>query len=160
MCNDTLAQVHYSLLRGGVINDYVSKNHRRNDNASVHLEKDAENVLQYMASNGLIANASKTSLVILNLKSNKSNSGTNLIKVKIGEEYVNQEKSAKLLGISFNEKQNWKDQIYGKNGVITALNKLMNYWYMWTAPWYILDIHPIACDKLQPGAKKFAGGWI
>ena len=92
---------------------------------TMHLEEDAANVLQYMASNGLIANASKTSLVILNLKSNKSNSGTNLIKVKIGEEYVNQEKSAKLLGISFNEKQNWKDQIYGKNGVIRALNKLM-----------------------------------
>ena len=50
---------------------------------TMHLEEDAANVLRYMASNGLIANASKTSLVILNLKSNKSNSGTNLIKVKI-----------------------------------------------------------------------------
>ena len=31
------------------------------------MEEDAENVLAYKASNGLVANASKTSLVILNM---------------------------------------------------------------------------------------------
>ena len=35
------------------------------------MEEDAANVLCYMASNGLVANAKKTSIVILNLKSKK-----------------------------------------------------------------------------------------
>ena len=40
----------------------------------IKLEEDAANVLKYMASNGLVANANKTSLIILNLKnSDKKN---------------------------------------------------------------------------------------
>ena len=45
------------------------------------------------------------------------------VEIKIGNSYVKQEKSAKLLGIVFNEKQNWTTQIRGPNGVVSGLNK-------------------------------------
>ena len=72
-----------------------------------------------MASNVLVANASKTSLVILNMDASASCP----VEIKIGNSYVKQEKSAKLLGIVFNEKQNWTTQIRGPNGVVSGLNK-------------------------------------
>ena len=85
-----------------------------------HLEEDAENVLSY-ASNGLIANASKTSFVILNLKKKDKQDGP--ITVKIGNEIVTQVESANLLGVTFNEKQDWKNQIHGPKGIILDLNR-------------------------------------
>ena len=42
---------------------------------------------------------------------------------KIGQDTIQQEKSAKLLGITFNEKQNWRTHILGKGGVVSALNR-------------------------------------
>ena len=84
-----------------------------------HLEEDAENVLSYMASNGLIANASKTSFV--NLKKKDKRDG--LITVKIGNEIVTQVESANLLGVTFNEKQDWKNQIHGPKGILLDLNR-------------------------------------
>ena len=44
------------------------------------LEEDAELVLRFMASNGLVANASKTSLMILN----HYNKALDLVEVKVG----------------------------------------------------------------------------
>ena len=71
-----------------------------------------------MASNGLIANPSKTSLLILNNKNREENQ----IKIKIGKAIVTQEASAKLLGMTFNEKQEWSTHIFGKGGLISSLN--------------------------------------
>ena len=85
------------------------------------LEIDALGVLKFMASNGLIANPKKTSLVILNNGKIKEKT-EDRIKVKIGKDTVTQEESAKLLGIQFNEKQKWNTQIHGKGGVIPSLN--------------------------------------
>ena len=49
------------------------------------MEEDASNVLSFMASNGLVANASKTSFVVLNLcKSDRDEAKINPLKVKIG----------------------------------------------------------------------------
>ena len=45
-----------------------------------------------------------------------------LTSIKIGEVEVKQEKSAKLLGINFNDKLNWNDHIQGTGGVVSALN--------------------------------------
>ena len=45
------------------------------------------------------------------------------IEIKIGNSHIKQEKSAKLLGIVFNDKQNWTTQIRGQNGVVSGLNK-------------------------------------
>jgi hypothetical protein len=57
------------------------------------LEEDVINVLKFMASNGLVANPSKTILLILN-----KNSGEE-IEIKIGEMKIKQDKEAKLLGV-------------------------------------------------------------
>ena len=56
------------------------------------MEEDAINVLKFMASNGLVANPKKTKLLFLNLKSKMDP-----ISIKIGNENIMQESSAKLL---------------------------------------------------------------
>ena len=45
------------------------------------------------------------------------------MEVSIGLDNIQQEKKAKLLGISFEDNQKWTHQVYGKNGVIAALNR-------------------------------------
>ena len=77
-----------------------------------------------MASNGLIANPKKTSLVILNHRKGTL-PNQEKITVKIGKDLVTQDESAKLLGLTFNEKQKWTNQINNKGGVIPSLNKRM-----------------------------------
>ena len=52
-------------------------------------------------------------MLFLNTKS-ASNGGP--IEIKIGKELVIQEQKAKLLGIIFNDKQKWKDHVFGKGG--------------------------------------------
>ena len=42
--------------------------------------------------------------------------------VRIGGELVSRESSACLLGIKFQDNQQWKEQIYGTGGLISALN--------------------------------------
>ena len=66
-----------------------------------------------MASNGLVANASKTSFVIIGHKAIKSQT------IKIGSATVKQENGAKLLGMSFTDDLQWKTHI---NKTITSLN--------------------------------------
>ena len=73
-----------------------------------------------MASNGLIANAAKTSVIFLNTKNRTENTGE--ITIKIGNETVTQETHAKLLGMTFEDSQQWKTHIHNKGGLITALN--------------------------------------
>ena len=77
-----------------------------------------------MASNGLVANASKTSFVVQNLNK-KVREATNVcpLQVRIGASTIKQEHSAKLLGITFNDKQTWSKHIHGTDGVISGLNK-------------------------------------
>ena len=64
------------------------------------MEEDEANLLSFMASNGLIANASKTSLVVLNLPKKEKIENMPL-SVKIGNVKVYQVEQAKLLGITF-----------------------------------------------------------
>ena len=45
------------------------------------------------------------------------------IKIKIGDSFIKQEKSAKLLGVKIEENQSWNEQINGKGGVISSLNQ-------------------------------------
>ena len=78
------------------------------------LEEDADLVLRFMASNGLVANPSKTTLMILN----NNNKALDLVEVKVGSNMVTQQKSSKLLGVQINETETWEDQIKGKGGVI------------------------------------------
>ncbi len=57
-----------------------------------------------MASNGLIANPNKTALLFINQKSNVKNQTT----LRIVNDVINQGKSAKLLGMTFDQEQLWK----------------------------------------------------
>ena len=53
------------------------------------LEEDANNVLKYMASNGLVANASKTALLFMNVSvSLPEMNESQLIKIKVGDTEV------------------------------------------------------------------------
>ena len=83
------------------------------------MEEDAELVLRFMASNGLVANASKSSLMILN----HYNKALDLVEVKGGANKVVQESSSKLLGVQINDSETWDDQINGKAGMVSALNQ-------------------------------------
>jgi hypothetical protein len=82
------------------------------------LQIDAKNVLNFMASNGLFANPSKTNFIVINDKED----GAGEREVQVGNVKVKQEKSAKLLGITMNENLRWNTQIYGINGTIPSLN--------------------------------------
>ena len=81
------------------------------------LEQDAEEVLKFMASNGLVANPSKTTLLMMNKKDEE------IVRIKVGESYIEQESVAKLLGILVDDEMGWKEQVNGKGGVISALNQ-------------------------------------
>ena len=81
------------------------------------MEVDAKEVLKFMASNGLVANANKTSLLILNCKPT-----TPTLSVTIGTDMVTRESNATLLGIRFQDNQQWSSYIHGKGGLLSALN--------------------------------------
>ena len=83
------------------------------------LEEDADLILRFMASNGLVANPKKTTLMILN-HNNKSHTQ---VEVKVGQDTISQEKSSKLLGVIINESETWDDQINGRGGVVSALSQ-------------------------------------
>ena len=77
------------------------------------------NVLRYMASNGLVANALKTSFLVLNHKTENDE----VLEIKIGNSIVKQEKEAKLLGMQFSDSQKWNTHLTGIGGVGSSLNQ-------------------------------------
>ena len=81
------------------------------------LEGDALRVLSFMASNGLVANQSKTEFLVLNEKNKTDQS---LCQIQVGDATVTRTESTKLLGIQIDEAQNWKDQY---KSLKTALNQ-------------------------------------
>ena len=66
------------------------------------LEEDARNVLAYMASNGLVANQSKTEFLVLNSKEKNP-----LTEITVGNSVVLRTDHTKLLGIIIEESQEW-----------------------------------------------------
>ena len=44
------------------------------------------------------------------------------MKLRIGEDWVERETSAKLLGVTFDDSQQWKSHIHGKGGLLSSLN--------------------------------------
>ena len=85
------------------------------------LEEDAEGILQFMASNGLVANPSKTEFILLNNKRKKEDEGE-VVKIRVGDTEIPQSKSARLLGIDLDEDQKWKSHFWGKKGLIKTLS--------------------------------------
>ena len=59
---------------------------------SVHIT----NILEFMASNGLVANASKTEFMLINGKEKGQKR-----KIRVGDSLVKQTQSAKLIGLSY-----------------------------------------------------------
>ena len=67
-----------------------------------NLEEDAEAILAYMASNGLVANQSKTIFMILNMKK-ECDKQMAAAGIPIGGITVKPEKHTKLLGMTIEE---------------------------------------------------------
>ena len=68
--------------------------------------------------------AGKNYFIVLNLKKkDRDETKACPLQVKIGASTIKQEHSAKLLGITFNDKQFWSTQICGTDGVISGFNK-------------------------------------
>ena len=86
------------------------------------MEEDANQVLKFMASNGLVANPNKTSFLLLNAKLEGKENGK---EIQIGKELVIREITATLLGVQFQDDLKWKTQIFGKGGVLSSLNSRM-----------------------------------
>ena len=80
------------------------------------LEEDANGVLDFMASNGLVANPSKTVFMLLNYRREESEEKK---KIKVGEAMIEQEDHTKLLGMEIQETQKWN--LHFKN-LKSALN--------------------------------------
>ena len=72
------------------------------------LEEDANTVLSFMASNGLVANQSKTEFLLLD---EKNNSEPSLTEVRVGNATINRTDHTKLLGIQIEESQEWNKHI-------------------------------------------------
>jgi hypothetical protein len=81
------------------------------------LEDDAIRVLDFMASNGLVANQSKTEFLVL---SEKNKTDGSLDQVRVGDTEVSKTGSTKLLGIFIDEAQNWNEHY---RTLKTALNQ-------------------------------------
>ena len=86
-----------------------------------HLEVDADAILSFMASNGLVANSSKTVFMLLNHIDKNVNRIP--VSIRVGRTTIEQETSTKLLGMTIESNQNWKEHFFGKSGLISALNK-------------------------------------
>ena len=69
------------------------------------LEEDATNILEFMASNGLVANPTKTVFMMLN---NKRQENDGKRKITVGDHQIQESKSTKLLGMAVNNNQKLK----------------------------------------------------
>ena len=94
--------------------DYSGRN---KEDIKARLEDDATRVLDFMASNGLVANQSKTEFLVLNEKNKNDGS---LDQIQVGDTAVNKTGSTKLLGIFIDEAQN-RNEHY--KALKTALNQ-------------------------------------
>jgi hypothetical protein len=83
------------------------------------LEEDAENVLSYMASNRLVANAAKTTYLL----SNPRRDGPATSSVQVGGVSVEESPSEKLLGFTLSNDLSWSEHVHGKGGLLTQLNQ-------------------------------------
>ena len=72
-------------------------------------------ILEFMASNGLVANPTKTTFLMLNHRGEEEK-----LKVEIGGCKIEQEGMAKLLGMKINDDMNWSSHI---KGLVSALNQ-------------------------------------
>ncbi len=73
-----------------------------------YLEEQAKKTFEYFASNSLVANESKTVFMLVRPKGEKC---TSTFKIKLGEEYIEESRSEKLLGIMLQNDLKWNDHM-------------------------------------------------
>ena len=73
------------------------------------LEEDAANILPFMASNGLVANPSKTEFMLLN-KNNKEKTTSG--QTRLGSAEIEEVQNTKLLGIMMDNDQKRKSDFW------------------------------------------------
>jgi hypothetical protein len=82
-----------------------------------NLQKEASNLLKYMANNGLVANAQKTSLLVMRSKKDKKFPA---IKIVCGESSIEESGSQKILGVEISSNLKWKAH---EHNVLTTLRQ-------------------------------------
>ena len=99
--------------------DDTTTDNRGNNKEEIRtrLEEDAQNVLEFMASNGLVANQAKTEFLLLN---EKKSDLTPLTEIKVGNITVHRTAHTRLLGVQIDDNQGWDTHV---NRLISALNQ-------------------------------------
>ena len=70
-----------------------------------------------MASNRLVANPTKATLLLINNKEEGA------VQFTVGNATVSQEKTSKPLGVKIDDNMNWNEHVYGKGGLISSLTQ-------------------------------------
>ena len=104
------------------------------------LQEDAENVLQFMASNGLVANPSKTVFMILGDRSANGEMHENE-SIRVGKEDVKATQTANVLGIFIDKNQKWTTHLHK---LVTALDRRL------------YQIRRMAAKISKPGLRKIS----
>jgi hypothetical protein len=84
------------------------------------LQEDAKSILEFMASNGLVVNPSKTVFMMVHNEQKDNNLPK---KIKVGDHEILESKSAELLGVVMDNDQKWKIHFCGKGGLLSSLNQ-------------------------------------
>jgi len=88
------------------------------DEVITKLEEDADQILRYMASNYLVANAKKTGFLLISRTRSSSQQS-----IKIGTESVLESDAHRILGLTVNNRLTWKDHVYGQGELLSSLNQ-------------------------------------
>ena len=77
-----------------------------------HLKEDAQGILTFMSSNGLVANEDKTKFMVIRPSSKQS---ATIQEIQVGSATIQESTSEKLLGIRVNNALTWKDHLVDLN---------------------------------------------
>jgi len=88
------------------------------DEVITKLEEDADQILRYMASNYLVANAKKTGFLLISRTRSSSQQS-----IKIGTESVLESDAHRILGLMVNNRLTWKDHVFGQGELLSSLNQ-------------------------------------
>ena len=99
----------------------ISISHKDQSYICARLEEDAKNILSFMASNLLVANASKTAFMFIPKK--KLEKDSLKMTIQVGHSKINDDSTTKILGLNFSNNLKWNDHIFGNGGLLSQLNQ-------------------------------------
>lgn len=117
-CADLEEWVTHSKLLNYADDTSSSLGDKEEEVVKTRLKEDAYRILEFMASNGLVANPTKTEFLLINSKEKER-----VRTITVGEAQVQQVRSAKLLGITMDDTQKWSSHFWGKKGLLSSLNQ-------------------------------------